>query len=81
MIRNKKLNAGLRLSFHGVNFHFYKTWIGINLTTSHILGACPAALTIDTITLPGLETEVAVTIIRVSRDVISHATVTLFSST
>ena len=37
--------------------------------------------TIDTITLPGLETEVAVTDIRVSRDVISHATVTLFSST
>ena len=36
---------------------------------------------IDTITLPGLETEVAVTGIRVSRDVINHATVTLFYST
>ena len=36
---------------------------------------------IDIITLPGLETEVAVTDIRVSRDVITHATVTLFSST
>jgi len=39
------------------------------------------ANTIDTITLPGLETEVAVTGIRVSRDVINHATVTLFYST
>ena len=38
-------------------------------------------LNIDTITLPDLETEVAVTDIRVSRDVISHATFTLFSST
>ena len=36
---------------------------------------------IDTITLPGLETEVAVTGIRVSVDVINHATVTLFYST
>ena len=37
--------------------------------------------TIDTITLPGLETEVAVADVCVSRDVISHTTVTLFSST
>ena len=36
---------------------------------------------IQAITLPGLETGVAVTDIRVSRDVISHASVTLFSST
>jgi len=37
--------------------------------------------TIDTITLPGLEMEVAVTDIRVLRDVICQATVMLFSST
>jgi len=44
------------------------------------VGAC-MCVCIDTITLPGLEKEVAVTDISVSRDVICHTTVMLFSST